>query len=233
MRVCVTGGARGLGWCVVQRLAKKGYAVTIVDKAEPESLPPGCKLVLHDFERLEGMPEVECDVLVLNHATFDGLCPFRCIPPQELARYVNINLVSHLLLIRTASFKKLVFVNSVLAIAPFPEVSLYCSTKAFMRSLLSALRREGVAVQEVFPYKFSTRLFPEVRDFCCMDVDYVAQRVVSLIESKRQRVYIPFIFRAAVLLELLPLCIQDLLVKTVSLLMFRRRMPPGQSACRK
>lgn len=214
--VCITGGARGLGRSLAIRFIQMNYDVTLIDKEAPDpEIKDKCRFVPHDFSFPEAGPEVRCDILILNHATFDGVASFKEQDADAVRRYININLLSHVLLLKRAEFKKVVFVNTVLSIAPFPCFSLYCSAKAFMRALIGALRREGVETLSVFPYKFNTPLFADVRDFMCMDVDYVADAIVDALERRCQTVYIPWIFRLSFIIELLPLCIQDLLVWSV------------------
>lgn len=212
MQVYITGGSFGLGEALTRTFARRGHQVTVIDKEENNQL--SCVFIQHDFKR-RFRQRLSCDVLVVNHASFDGFAPFASHSPEYLSEYLAINLRSYLELILRARYRRLVFINSVLSMAAFPNTALYCACKSFMRSLLESLQREGQSVLVVYPFKINTPLFRGVRDVYTLDRHAVAERVYAATLSRASSLYLPYLFRFACLFSLLPGSVQCWLVRLV------------------
>lgn len=216
----MTGGSKGLGAALVRHLLGKGHQVTSIDRQKRDE---GAEEYLyHDF-KFAFTRCLSFDVLILNHATFDGFVPFKEISDEAVTEYLQVNLLSHLQLIRVISHKQLVFVNSVLSIVAFPGASLYSASKSFMHSFLETIRREGTNVLVVYPYKINTMLFSEVRSIYMLDTDQVARSITEKIEKKEKELYLPWVFAYAWLVRMLPLRVLDMLVWLVYAVMIKKR----------
>lgn len=221
MHVCITGGSSGLGEALARVFLLKEWKVSVIDRKRNTSL--SCSFIHHDFS-YSFSRAVECDLLVLNHATFDGFVSFSSTSEEYIDSYLSINLISHLHLLKHIRFKRLIYINSVLSCAAFPGAALYSSCKSFMHSFLSSLRREGLPVLSVYPYKIDTQLFSSVRSPYVLSKEEVALSIYSAYLSNRSTLYAPAVFRLSFLLGLLPLFVQDLLISFISYLLVRERI---------
>lgn len=210
--VCITGGSSGLGRSLARLFAAEGYTVLVVDRKEPSTK---CKFVQHNFTNPSLPVRVRCNVLILNHATFDGMERFADVEAERVEEYLRINLLSNVVLLKECRYKKVVFISSVLSLVQLPYVSLYSATKAFHSAMLLALGREGAETLVVYSFKFSTPLFSEVRDYLTMDVEAVGRRVFRGILGNEAVIYIPWIFRLSYLVHLLPLCLQNMIISLI------------------
>ncbi|KAH9387027.1 uncharacterized protein NEMAJ01_1923 [Nematocida major] len=218
MHFCITGGSRGLGEALAAHILLNNHAVTVVDKVKPSM---HCAFIQHDFkERFKR--RIYCDVLILNHATFHGFKSFQSISPLQAQEYMQINVHSHLDLLKTCTYKKVVYINSVLSIAAFPNTSMYCACKSFMHALLESFRREGCSVLAVYPYKIDTPLFQRVRSPYTLKRGYVAKRVYEAVLRGDTHLYLPWVFRYSYVYALLPTFLQDWVARILYYWMVRK-----------
>ncbi|KAI5187236.1 hypothetical protein NEHOM01_2032 [Nematocida homosporus] len=209
MHVCITGGASGLGESLAILFKNKDWQVTIIDRNKPKHPKlSACTYINHDFSSVKPL-KITCDILILNHATFDGFTPFTSLTTNYVNQYIQINLSAHLQMIQNSQFNRLVYINSVLSIASFPNVALYSATKAFMHTFLNSLRREGLNILTVYPYKIDTPLFATVRTPFVLSTHQTATAIYQAIINKQATLYLPSIFRLSYLLALLPHRLQN------------------------
>lgn len=209
---CVTGGSSGVGYEIVRVLLRESWQVTVIDKKECKD--SRCVYIKHNF-CYPLKQTIKCDLLVISHATFEGFKCFKEHSKEEIDKYIEVNLLSQVSLIRSFTFTHLVYMNSVLAFASFPGVSLYSGCKGFMHSLCGSLRREGVHVLTVYAYKINTPLFKSVRAPFVLSKEKVAEEVYRSFTRKDSFLYIPSVFRLSFLFSLLPLCVQDFLIRGI------------------
>ncbi|KAI5171028.1 hypothetical protein NEFER03_0430 [Nematocida sp. LUAm3] len=217
MHVCITGGSDGLGKELSKCFLSHQWRVTVIDRKPPKLFST---YIHHDFS--SPLPtRISCDILIVNHAYFHGFLPFSDIKYVEVERYLNTHITSVVHLVKTSNYSKLVYINSVLSITAFPNTSLYSSAKAFMHTFLHALRREGLPVLIVYPYKLNTSLFSSVRSPYTLSVKDTASAIYHASLSNRSTIYIPWIFRISYILSILPLFLQDLLIYAIHALTMR------------
>ncbi|OAG32880.1 hypothetical protein NEIG_01759 [Nematocida sp. ERTm5] len=208
MHFCITGGSHGLGKSLSIHLLLNNHKVTIIDKDTPSVK---CTYIHHDFTEYLTIP-VHCDVLVINHATFNGFIPFSNNTQEYVDDYLMINLLSHIHLIKHCKYSKLVHINSVLSIVSFPNVSLYSASKGFMHSFIESIRREGVPVLSVYPYKINTSLFKDVHSPYVLDKDKISKSIYTSIIHNHTHLYLPRIFKYSYIYTVLPFFIQNWII---------------------
>lgn len=176
----VTGGGRGIGKAITQRLAEAGAHVVIASRkletlqaaAEEFAALPGkvVPIVCHvgRLDQLENLVrETEArlgpvDVLVNNSATNIGQGPALAVTDDMLDKMVEINVKSALRLVRLVApgmierrRGSIINIVSIAGLQAFPGASLYSFTKAGLIMLTRCWAREfgphGVRVNAVAP----------------------------------------------------------------------------------
>jgi len=219
MQICITGGSYGLGEALARTGEALGHSVTVIDKKRNPGLK--CAYIHHDFKnKIE--KAVACDLLIINHATFDGFSSFSSMSSSYVEEYLQINLFSHIEVLLKFRYAKAVFINSVLSITSFPNVSLYSASKSFMKRFLETIQREGAHVLIVYPFKINTSLFGSVKDFYTLDRYDVAKEVYRAVESGKKTLYLPRIFRLSYFFALFPEAVQDWIIALVYRLLVRK-----------
>ncbi|TKG69738.1 SDR family NAD(P)-dependent oxidoreductase [Prauserella endophytica] len=174
----VTGGSRGIGRCVVERLCHDGFAVVFTHTSSPgdagevervtDGRAVGIRLdVTSDdaprrlFDTASSLGEV---VAVVNNAGITGrIGPFTALSDEDLRAVVDVNLVAPTRLCREAARRwdgtadrAIVNVSSVAARTGSPgEYVAYAAAKAGVETLTVGLAKElgpqGVRVNAVAP----------------------------------------------------------------------------------
>ncbi len=174
-RVLVTGGSRGLGLAICQRMLREGWEVITTSRRptpEIEALvrehPGRCEYLLADVAKAE-----DRDRLCAAARVLDGLDGFvanaaigtegllTLMPEPSVRECVEVNLLSTILLTRQvvkgmlSRGGSLVFVSSVAARTGFSGLSVYAATKGALASFSRALAREygerGVRANCILP----------------------------------------------------------------------------------
>ncbi|GAA3591941.1 SDR family oxidoreductase [Nonomuraea rosea] len=184
MIVIVTGGSRGIGRSVVERLHADGLGVVFTHSGSDEeaaqieerlgSRVRGVRLdvTAEDapsrlFDLAESLGEVSG--LVNNAGVTGRLGPFTALEDDDLRRLVEVNLVAPLRLCREAarrwarlSGRSIVTVSSVAARTGSPgEYVAYAATKAAVETMTTGLAKElapGVRVNAVSPGTIDTTI---------------------------------------------------------------------------
>ena len=188
----VTGGSRGIGRAIAERLGNAGARVVVVARSEEaaqrvaseimgrggEALAVTCDVrIASDVERLvertlETFQRID---IVVNNA---GISPVR-VEPQEIGEanwdaILDTNLKGTFLLSTTASTYMMsrgngVIINiaSIAGVTPIPLESAYCASKAGMIGLTKAFARDwaryGIRVYAVAPGYIATEMNADVR----------------------------------------------------------------------
>jgi 17beta-estradiol 17-dehydrogenase / very-long-chain 3-oxoacyl-CoA reductase len=176
----VTGAGDGIGKSYCEQLAKRGLNIVLVSKilAELESvskeIQETCnvetKIIVVDFTKEEGIYEkieesiygLEIGILVNNVGmSYDMFNFFTNYPRQFYKDLINCNMVSminmtRIVLPQMVDRKKGLIINlsSIASVLPFPLLTVYAASKAFVRKFPDDLRSEyknqGITIQTVY-----------------------------------------------------------------------------------
>jgi 3-oxoacyl-[acyl-carrier protein] reductase len=179
--VVVTGGSRGIGLGIAERLALAGFRVVAVARSEGEALAAArCRVHQAGRGRLEfrafdlaGIAEIPAFVRELRHefgppyglvnnAGIGTSGLLATMPDDAIARLVQINMVAAMTLTKyllrsmmTACGGRIVNLSSVVSETGYTGLSVYAATKASMLGFTRSLAREvgplGITVNAVSP----------------------------------------------------------------------------------
>lgn len=184
----VTGSTSGLGAATAHRLASLGYSIVVVSNRQQENQLMAEQLrsrygveaiaVYADLQREEAAREIfdylceqdiEVEVLVSNA----GALLFQSLVRTDanaIAELVRLHCTTPTLLCRLFAEQMqqrgrghILIVSSITAWTPYPTISHYAATKAYLRSLGQSLwyelRSSGVSVTTIFPSAIDTPLY--------------------------------------------------------------------------
>ncbi|WP_117215496.1 SDR family oxidoreductase [Allorhizocola rhizosphaerae] len=163
----VTGGSRGIGRAIVQRLAADGARVVYsYQKNKPEDEIPGTVGVRADQEDIaslatlfEPVRESGLDILV-NNAAVIGARSIADMTAEEFDRVMTVNAKFPLLAMREAAALmrdngRIVNISTLNTVVPAPTIALYCASKAALEQFTAVAAREfgprGITVNTVSP----------------------------------------------------------------------------------
>ena len=202
-RVLVTGGTKGVGAALVERLADEGAQVAAVARSLPEKpyadvayfeadlmSTEGCRAVARDVrQRLGGL-----DVLVNNLGGSTALGGgFAALDDEAWAREINWNLMAAVRLDRQfvpgmieQGSGVVIHVTSIQSVLPLPEsTTAYAAAKAALSAYSKSLSKEvtprGVRVMRVSPGWIETGAAVELQE-------RIAQDAGTDVEAARQSI---------------------------------------------
>jgi NAD(P)-dependent dehydrogenase (short-subunit alcohol dehydrogenase family) len=156
--VLLTGASRGIGYSTATYLAAKGWDVFAgvrnnEDAARLKAESPRITPVILDITNADHLAALE-DLLpeqlaaVVNNAAMVVRGPMEAIPPAELRRQLEVNVVGQLAVTQTAlprlrrSHGRVVFISSLNGRVSFPLLGAYCASKFALEAAADALRME-------------------------------------------------------------------------------------------
>lgn len=186
----VTGAGSGIGRCYALRLAALGYNLVLAgNRPEPletvrrevETSSPetrirtvsidlariGAAEELHDLTRREG---IEIDV-VINNAGIFSFCDILHTPPERIERIILLHDLANTEMcrlyaadmVRRGCRGHILNMSSYSLWMPFPGLSLYSASKAYLRAFSVAFAKEvrehGIRVTAVCPAGVATDLY--------------------------------------------------------------------------
>jgi NAD(P)-dependent dehydrogenase (short-subunit alcohol dehydrogenase family) len=175
----VTGGTKGIGAAVVQRLLEDGFDVVAVSRSAAPQDAAGLTVVQADLATAEGVATLAAataergrvDALVNNVGRFVPRTSFLDVTDAEWEESFAVNLLSAVRVTRALlpalleTGGAIVNVSSINARLPFPMVVDYSAHKAGLSNLTKALSEEfaprGVRVNAVSPGPVRTPGFSE------------------------------------------------------------------------
>ena len=179
-RALVTGGGRGIGRAVAERLAAEGAHVIVAGRTAPEVEQTardvgGTALVLDVTDRaaVAGLPDRIGPVHVLvNNAGIAESAPFDRTTDDAWDRMMAVNVTSAFLLSRAlvpamvrATWGRVVNVASNAGLTGYAYTAAYCASKHAMvgltRALAVEIAKSGVTVNAVCPGWVDTRMTDE------------------------------------------------------------------------
>lgn len=170
--VLVTGASSGIGAATAKRLLDREWRV-LAGVRKPGDAPSGADEVLLDVtdaeairraaegvERLEGL---------VNNAGIAVAAPLEFLPPEELRRQLEVNLVGQLAVTQAflpavrAARGRIVFVGSIAGRSALPFLGAYATSKFALEALADTLRMElapeGIHVAIVEPGTIATPIW--------------------------------------------------------------------------
>ncbi|MCD4526650.1 SDR family oxidoreductase [Nocardioides sp. cx-173] len=172
-RALVTGGSRGIGAAIVQRLLDGGASVVTTARTVTDETPSGATFIPGDLSTLAGAQELAANALdrlggvdiVVNNAgaARTHLGGISAIPDEEWLDALDLNYLSairvtHALLpaLREAGAgSAIVNISSVAALMPVPPLAHYSAAKAALNAYSKALATElapaGIRVATIMP----------------------------------------------------------------------------------
>ncbi len=183
-RALVTGGTRGIGAEIAQRLLDAGADVVVAGRSRSEVTPAAAKFVSGDISTSEGAKEIAAealatlgglDILVNNAGGSNAfLGGSESIPDEEWQRDLALNLLAAVRVtnavlpkLRNSKSASIVNISSTAATIPFAFSVHYGAAKAaldyYSRTLAVELGSSGIRVNVVTPGPISTPNSDELR----------------------------------------------------------------------
>jgi short-subunit dehydrogenase len=212
-QILLTGGSGAMGRLIAADIRKQGGRVTVVDRVAPAD---GDRFIQGDLSTAEGLEALTATVaaepwdILINLAGIQHFGLLEAQHPDHLTATYMVNLVAPARLIhavlpgmKARGRGQIANVGSIFGSINFAHFATYSSSKAGLRALSQALRREligaGVGVTYVAPRAVRTPLnSPTVNawaDLTGMQMDdpkTIARRIVQSIRDDRKDVYLGF-----------------------------------------
>jgi 3-oxoacyl-[acyl-carrier protein] reductase len=182
----VTGGSRGIGAAIAQRLAREGATIIITYGHDAEAaermcdeidlLGAKCEAIRCDMEipsQIESLfaaiakSHQRLDILVNNAAVAERV-PLEAIDVAQFARFFNVNVRGPILAIQQAlplfgpDGGRIINISSAIVREPGAQMTLYTATKAALDAVTACLARElgprRITVFSVAPGLIDTQL---------------------------------------------------------------------------
>lgn len=225
--ILITGATSGIGEALAKRCINDGHSVIACGRNE-EKLAELAKLdnmttcrfdVTDETATKKALAHIQCDIAVLNAGTCEYV-DINNVEPDMFKRVFDanvfgvVNVVSALIPV-LKSGNKIVFVDSLARLLPFPKSQAYGASKAALNYIAKSfevdLAHTGIAVQTLSPGFVKTPL-TDKNDFpmpMVISAEDAADYMLKGIISTRASVYFPRRFSFIVrLLNLLPEIIQ-------------------------
>ena len=196
----VTGGARGIGRAIAERMAASGAHLALWDMDEAEAHAVAASLAaeasahrveLTDEGAVRAATEAtlarhgQVDILVNNAGVTGGNAPTWELPSAEWRRVVEVNLIGPYLVsaalipgMRARGYGRVVNIASVAGKEGNPNASHYSASKAGLIALTKSLGKElagsGVLVNAVTPAAAKTDLFNQMTQ---VQIDYMLSKI--------------------------------------------------------
>ena len=157
-RALVTGGTRGIGAAVAERLTADGAEVVVTGTRDDGSGPAGCGYRAVDFDDLAATErfaaeaaELELDILV-NNAGVNKIAPFAEIDPADFDWIQRVNVRAPFLICRAVvpgmrqrGWGRIVNVSSIWGVISREQRGAYSASKFALDGMTAALAAEVAA----------------------------------------------------------------------------------------
>ena len=172
-RAFVTGGSRGIGAAIVQRLLDGGARVVTTARAATDETPEAATFIQGDISTLAGVQDLTAaaldqlggvDIVVNNAgAARTHLGGISAIPDEEWLDALNVNYLSAIrvtnallpALKEAGAGSAIVNISSVAGLTPVPPLAHYGAAKAALnaygKALASELAPAGIRVTTILP----------------------------------------------------------------------------------
>ena len=156
MRALVTGGARGIGAAIAERLRADGHDVAVLDRDDP------CD-IRFDLASDDDLPDLGAvDVCVSNAAITTTIAPAHRMTPEQWRRDIDVNLTGAFRVIqaclpgmRERGFGRIVVISSGAARSGLPGQVAYAASKAGLlgmtRTIAAENAHKGITANAILP----------------------------------------------------------------------------------
>lgn len=214
--VVITGGAGGIGNLLTRAFTEQGALVTIVDRVDTIESADNVILSQGDLSSIEGIKKVaevlaseQVDILI-NLAGLQYFGLFEEQSAEHMMLLYTVNLVAPAMLAKAVlpSMKArgqghIVNIGSTFGSINFAHFVTYSSSKAGLKGLSEALRREvsgdGIDVTHISPRAVKTPLnsskVMQLAKIVKMNMDtpeHVVEKIIQAISKKKKDVFIGF-----------------------------------------
>ena len=174
-KALVTGGTRGIGRAIAERLTRDGYAVTVTGTRPDGEAPQGCAYQAANFTEMDGIEAFadwaggqDFDALV-NNAGINKIAPFAEIDPADFERIQTVNVHAPFRVIRAVlpgmqkkGWGRIVTLSSIWGRISKAQRASYSASKFAVDGMTAALSAEvagdGVLANCVAPGFIDTEL---------------------------------------------------------------------------
>jgi 3-oxoacyl-[acyl-carrier protein] reductase len=161
----VTGGSRGIGRAIVERLVREGARVVYTHRSATPSLVDGAEAVRADQSDPDCVAAMFAPVrdgldILVNNAATSTRTPIAELTAAEFDRVMTINTKVPLLAVRQAASVlrdngRIINISTLNTVLPAAGLALYCASKAALEQITAVAARElgprGITVNTVSP----------------------------------------------------------------------------------
>jgi NAD(P)-dependent dehydrogenase (short-subunit alcohol dehydrogenase family) len=154
-RALVTGGTRGIGAAIAERLAAEGAEVVVTGTRADASGPTGCEYRAVDFDDLAATEQFASEAaklapdILVNNAGVNKISPFAEIDPGDFDRIQRVNVRAPFLLCRAVvpgmrqrGWGRIVNVSSIWGVISREQRGAYSASKFALDGMTAALAAE-------------------------------------------------------------------------------------------
>lgn len=159
MRVLITGASSGIGYEIAKQYLQNGHYAILVSRSEEklrkikEQYNENCEYIVLDVtnrkEVFEKLKDINCDILVNNAGLALGKDDLKDLSLDDMDTMIDTNIkgvvnITRAILPKMIENNKghIVFMGSTAAIQGYKGGSIYCATKASVKTIADALRIE-------------------------------------------------------------------------------------------